>query len=270
MALSFKKKDYYAFTASLLVILFGGLVGHVMGWTQPIEAALRFVTAGAILVGLLALRRNLPKLDGEYARNMEMIGIGTAFFLVSWLPHIGWHVEQRPTMLGLNQGFWAGFFHSWNAVSFLVITYGIYMFHRSVSGRGTDFSMNGPLNLHLGRRDYGFLAAAFAVVLFSASVGQFTGFTEMLAAATTYIQLPFIIAGLYYIYRLRDWGGEVGRSLQLVGVGLMMIMVNWVPHIPWHINGMPSMGVSPGFWLGLFHSWVIAGFLMISYALNEI
>jgi hypothetical protein len=201
---------------------------------------------------------------------MEIVGIGTAFFLVSWLPHIGWHVEQRPEMLGLAKGFWTGFFHSWNAVSFLVITYGIYRFYRSVNEKKVEDVGLGPFNLHLKKRDYAFLGFSFSIALITGIIGQVVGFNDVFAATSTYIQLPFILAGLYYIYRLRDWGGKVGRNLQLIGLGLMMTMVNWIPHIPWHINGMPAMGVSQGFWLGLFHSWVIAGFLMISYAFNEL
>lgn len=270
MALTFNGKDYYALAACLIIMFFGGMAGHVMGWTQSTESAIRFMTATSILLGLIALRRNLPALDGEYARNMEMVGIGTAYFLISWLPHIGWHVEQRPEILGLSRGFWTGIFHSWNAVSFLVITYGIYRFHKSINGDETGPVSVGPLNLHMGRKDFFFLGLSLLIVLLTGLIGQIVGFNRLLSTASTYIQIPFILAGLYYVYRLRGWGGKIGRNLQLIGLGLMMIMINWIPHIPWHMNGMPVMGISQGFWLGFFHSWVIAGFLMISYAFNEL
>lgn len=264
-----EREDYYVLGGAFVLAVLGGILGHVMGWTQATENTLRFFTAGAILLGLIGLYRNIPHLEGVFARNMEMIGIGTATFLISWLPHIGWHLEQRPEIFGLNPGFWAGLFHSWNAVSFLIISYGIYLFHRSLHKDVGDFE-KGFLNLHLGGKDYRFLLLTALVVVVGATAGQVTGFTEILAAATTYIQVPFILAGLYYVYELRTWGGDIGRNLQLIGAGLVLILLNWIPHIPWHMSGMPALGISQGFWLGLFHTWVIGGFLVISYALHKL
>lgn len=269
MGLALKEMDYYFLGGALLLVLIGAVLGHLMGWTQQTELILRFVTGGAIILGLVSLYRNLPHLEGVFARNMEMIGIGTAIFLISWLPHIGWHLQQRPSILGLNPGFWAGLFHSWNAVSFLIMSYGIYLFHKSLNKDMGEFE-KGFLNLHLDWKDYRFLVLAALVVVVGGVVGQITGFTEVLAATTTYIQIPFILAGLYYVYELRTWGGDIGRNLQLIGAGLVLILLNWLPHIPWHIAGMPALGISTGFWLGLFHAWVIAGFLVISYGFHEL
>ncbi|AOV94311.1 hypothetical protein AQV86_00085 [Nanohaloarchaea archaeon SG9] len=269
MDLALKENDYYVLGGAVLLVVLGGILGHLMGWTHSTENTLRFFTGGAILLGLVGLYRNIPHLEGVFARNMEIIGLGTATFLVSWLPHIGWHLQQRPDMLGFNTGFWAGLFHSWNAVSFLIISYGIYLFHKSLNTDVGDFE-KGFLNMHLKEKDYRFLLMAALVVVIGGATGQVTGFTEVLTLSTTYIQIPFILAGLYYVYELRTWGGEIGRNLQLIGVGLVLILLNWLPHIPWHIAGMPGIGISQGFWLGFFHSWVIAGFLVISYALHEL
>lgn len=269
MDLALKEDDYYFLGGVSVIVVLGAILGHVMGWTQATENILRFFTGAAILLGLVGLYRNVPQLDGVFARNMEMIGIGTATFLVSWLPHIGWHLQQRPSLFGLNTGFWAGLFHTWNAVSFLIISYGIYLFHKSLNTDVGDFE-KGFLNLHLRKKDYSFLILSALVVVLGAAVGQITGFTGMLAVSTTYIQVPFILAGLYYIYELRTWGGDIGRNLQLIGAGLVLILLNWIPHIPWHMSGMPAMGISQGFWLGFFHSWMIAGFLVISYALHKL
>jgi hypothetical protein len=269
--LNLERRDYFAIAVAMLFGLLGGIAGHILSWEVQIENSIRIATGLAILLGLFALYRNVPGKKGSYARNLEMIGIGTGFFLVSWIPHIGWHMGENAALLGLSEGFWTGLFHTWNAVSFLIIAYGMYLFYRATkSERDEDFVENGFLNLHLTAEDYQFLMFTGWTILLGAIVGQIVGFSPAFEWATTMIQVPFILAALYFIYRNNVWQGDIGRNLSLVGVGLLIIMIDYIFHIPWHLMDNPAWGISTGFWVGLFHLWITGGFLLIAYAFNEL
>lgn len=269
--LGFTKKDYAVITGVVIFGLLGGLVGHFLDLPVSIEDSTRFVTGLAILAGLYSLKNNIPGKKGSYARNLELLGLGTASFLISWLPHIGWHMSSNPTMLGLSVGFWTGLYHTWNAVSFLVIAYGLFLFYQSTrTERDEEFVSNGFLRLHLTARDYQFLMFTGWTILLGAVVGQVVGFSPVFEWVTTMVQTPFILASIYFISKNNVWEGQIGRSLNLVGIGLFMIMLNYIPHIPWHLMDNPAWGISTGFWVGLFHMWIAAGFILISYGFHEV
>ena len=269
--LGFKRKDYLFISGAILLGVFGGIIGHLQRWPVTIENYTSILTSAAIALGLHSLFRNIQGKKGSYARNLEILGIGSASFLVSWMPHIVWHMADNPAWLNLKIGFWTGFFHTWNTISFLIIAYGMYLFYKSTgSEMKTSFSEDGFMNLHLIGRDYQFLMFTGWTVLLGGIVGQMVGFTSMFEWLTTVAQMPFIIAALYFILKNQVWEGEIGRALNLIGVGLIMIMVDYIPHIPWHIAGNPGMGFSTGFWVGLFHMWITGGFLMIAYGFHEV
>lgn len=267
----FKRKDYFVIAGAIVLSLAGGMAGHLLNWTVSVENYTRLITGFAIAVGLYSLARNIPGKKGSYARNLEMLGIGAASFLVSWLPHIGWHIADNPAWLGLSNGFWTGLFHSWNSLSFLIVAYGMFLFYKSTRiERKEDFVENGFMNLHLTGRDYQFLVFTGWTLLMGGIVGQIVGFSPAFEWATSIIQVPFVLAAIYFILKNQVWEGEIGRSLNLIGVGLLMIMIDYLPHIPWHLAGNPAWSMSTGFWVGIFHLWVAGGFFVMSYGFHEV
>lgn len=83
-----------------------------------------------------------------------------------------------------------------------------------------------------------------------------------------------IVPGIYFIYRARNlWGGHVARYLELIGLGMAVHMLLWIPHIWWHLQGMatadglpPAMlGLDPAFWYIFFHGFSLAAFGFMTY-----
>lgn len=69
----------------------------------------------------------------------------------------------------------------------------------------------------------------------------------------------------------QHWGGQIGRNLQIVGLGLLLFLVSIVPHIEWHVRGAPRpvgppmLGLSSAWWAGFFHVLTIASWTVIIY-----
>ncbi|TYL37203.1 hypothetical protein CV102_17960 [Natronococcus pandeyae] len=69
----------------------------------------------------------------------------------------------------------------------------------------------------------------------------------------------------------QHWGGEIGRNLQLIALGLLFFMAAIVPHIEWHIRGAPEplgppmLGLSSAWWGGFFHVFTIISWVIIIY-----
>jgi len=122
--------------------------------------------------------------------------------------------------------------------------------------------------LNLERNDYlvmaGLAVLAFAMGLLSLSLGEAARITEMII---DYAAMFVIVASLGVIYKARDlWGGEVSRAMELIGVGLAVYMVTYLPHINWHIGGSGSIGPIPGgFLFGFFHALTLATFVLAGY-----
>lgn len=135
--------------------------------------------------------------------------------------------------------------------------------------------------LHLRGEDY----RLFAGVLLAA-VG--VGLVFMLLDLGLEAEILFrwatgliLLVSLFVIYKSREterWGGEVGRSLEIIGAGIAFLVVEWVPHIGWHMQGilqlqeggsaMPAwLGIPGIWWLGFFHAMAAGGFGIVLYGL---
>ncbi len=122
--------------------------------------------------------------------------------------------------------------------------------------------------LNLERNDYlvmvGLAVAAVAAGLVSLSLGEQARITEMVI---DYVALFVIVASLAVIYKARElWGGEVSRALELIGAGLAVYMITYLPHINWHIGGGGALGPIPETFLyGFFHALTLATFVLAGY-----
>ncbi len=79
-----------------------------------------------------------------------------------------------------------------------------------------------------------------------------------------------ILYGVFAIHMsIQSWAGELARYLQLIGTGLAILMLAWIPHIGWHLQDNPAwFGMNPGFWLTLFHSLTILAFGLSAYGFH--
>lgn len=131
--------------------------------------------------------------------------------------------------------------------------------------------------LNMERKDYAVVGGGIALAV---AVGAF--FLAMEAGPAMEQTFRWItglaIAGaVVVIYKARDlWGGEIARSLEIIASGLVMFMLQWIPHIQWHQIGaaqavqggspMPAwFGVPGPWWLGFWHGLGLAAFLIIGY-----
>jgi uncharacterized membrane protein YfcA len=114
--------------AGLLVAIIGGVIGHLFSITVEAELYTRFIASGAIIVSIYFVHRARSAWDGELARYLEIIGAGFIVLMLSWVPHIGWHIRGQPEILGLSASFLIGLFHTLAAVTFLIVGYGFYRF----------------------------------------------------------------------------------------------------------------------------------------------
>lgn len=87
------------------------------------------------------------------------------------------------------------------------------------------------------------------------------------------ILLAFVvIATLVPLLRAsQHWGGEIGRNLQLIALGLVFFMFSIVPHVEWHVLGAPEplgpsmFALSSAWWAGFFHILTIVSWVIIIY-----
>ncbi|MFB6158945.1 MAG: hypothetical protein ABEJ95_04800 [Candidatus Nanohalobium sp.] len=138
MSLNMKRNDYIAIAATLLVPLVAAI--GLMGMSG--NQALVMLTMGTtilagigVIAALVAIYKGREGYGGLVARNLEIIGIGLALFIVTYIPHVLWHIfglmnrnPLGPGWIGLTKAWWAGFFHIGAIAFFLISSYGFYLF----------------------------------------------------------------------------------------------------------------------------------------------
>lgn len=124
------------------------------------------------------------------------------------------------------------------------------------------------MKLLLERRDY-YLAAggvAFSIVA-GFLVALIPQKAPLIDLATNYVPSLIMLVGILFAFLgSKHFGGQVGRCLAVIGVATALLMISWVPHFIWHVLGMTGLlGISPGFWLGFFHTLTGGAFFLYLY-----
>jgi len=131
MDLHINREDVILVTGLVLAAVLNGVIWHVMNFDTAAEGWFRFIEAGAVLTALYGVYRARGLWGGEVARSLEVTSIGIITYMLSYTPHIGWHIANNPAILGIQSEAWIGFFHGISAVSFLIVGYGLYLFAES-------------------------------------------------------------------------------------------------------------------------------------------
>lgn len=124
---------------------------------------------------------------------------------------------------------------------------------------------------YLEKNDYMFLGGGLLLVLLASYIlPNFLADPMSIEAYTRLVVAAVIIYGIFAInMAIQSWAGELARYLQLIGTGLGILMVAWLPHIGWHIQGNPSwLGISPSAWVTMFHGLTVLGFASASYGFH--
>lgn len=131
------RKDTLLLGGSIAVSLVAGVAAAGIQSVQTIAMITLGLTVLAgitVLYALFGIYRGRKPYGGEVARALEIIGIGFGLFIITYLPHVVWHIFglQAGTPLGPSWNFspawWAGFFHIGAIMFFLMATYGFYRF----------------------------------------------------------------------------------------------------------------------------------------------
>ncbi|MFQ3308288.1 MAG: hypothetical protein ACI977_000518 [Candidatus Nanohaloarchaea archaeon] len=131
MELKTTREDVILITGLIAAAVLNGVIWNVMNFGVGAEAWFRFVEGAAVLTAFYGIYRSRGLWGGEVARSLEVTSLGIIVYLLTYIPHIGWHVSGNSASLGIPSGVWVGFFHGISAVSFLIVGYGLYLFSES-------------------------------------------------------------------------------------------------------------------------------------------
>lgn len=125
---------------------------------------------------------------------------------------------------------------------------------------------------NLEKKDWYLFGFAAALSIIGGIMGQYYNFSQPTGILIDQLSLVPIFIGLVFIYLARsEWSGDIARTLELIGIGLAIHMLIFVPHINWHISGstlteLPALlGIAPSFWYVLFHGLSLTAFGLIGY-----
>jgi hypothetical protein len=125
---------------------------------------------------------------------------------------------------------------------------------------------------YLEKQDWYVLGIAGVITLLMGAVGSTSFYTDQTGALVEFASVLPVLAGIVFIYLSRSlWGGSVARYLEVMGAGLAIHMILFIPHIQWHIVGQiegelaPLLGQPPEFWYIFFHGMSLVAFLFVGY-----
>ena len=77
--------------------------------------------------------------------------------------------------------------------------------------------------------------------------------------------LVLLAAPVSIYFGKKVWGGAVGRTFELVSIGLVCVMINRIPQITYNLTSWNFFGLSVRFWAGFFNFLGAVGFAIVSY-----
>lgn len=128
MVLELEQKDYGVILGSLAAITIAAYVGHLQEAPPEIEMYIDYLTAGIIIASLAVMYKASDLLGGDIARNLQLMGVGAAIYLVTYFPHILWHQQRIAAPVSDHFGY--VFYHGATALAFGLVGYGFYGFYK--------------------------------------------------------------------------------------------------------------------------------------------
>lgn len=124
-----QKNDYLLLGGGLVLSLILSLLApRFLQQPMNIEAYSRLMVSAIILWGVFSIHKAIQSWAGELARYLQLIGLGLVILMLSWVPHIGWHLRDNPAWMGMDPTFWVTLFHSLTVLAFIVSSYGFNLF----------------------------------------------------------------------------------------------------------------------------------------------
>jgi hypothetical protein len=127
--MNLERSDLAVIGGALAVSVLTGLL-KASGVNVPLgPLSMLMLPAGIISIVFVYLAAQ--EYGGEIARYLYFIALGIGWFLLMTFPHVFWHQEKMPALLGIDPSFWYIFFHGGILVSYFFIGYGFYLFYKS-------------------------------------------------------------------------------------------------------------------------------------------
>lgn len=258
------RRDWRLSATGLTVVVVAAIVAAVLS----LEAGISFLVID-LLVGLIAVAglyytvKTFDGWGGRIGRRILLVALGINYYgLMLHFVHLPYHTVGNPALLGLVPAFWTGFVHVSSIAAFIVAAYGFYLF--TVIGRGTGIGGD----VVLTRGDRVLMAGWLVVSLIAGVLGQLIQWTYALDILLIWIMIVPALVGLFFVYRgVQRVGGLIARNLTILGVGLFVHILLFVPLVQWHLELMPAwIGIPSGAWYVLLHGMSGVGFLTTTYA----
>jgi len=134
-----EKRDVLGFLVTLAFIIIASFAGRGLG-PATVEYYTSIIMTLLMLLGIFFIYKAGTTWAGDFARYLSIMGGGFLLILISWMPHIHWHMVGLqpgvsgigPTWLSIHPTFWLNFFHLITAMGFGVMTYGFYLFWKEM------------------------------------------------------------------------------------------------------------------------------------------
>lgn len=113
-----------------------------------------------------------------------------------------------------------------------------------------------------------FVAGAIAITVLAGLWAQVMGLEPAADAFIDFLTFAAVAVGLVFVYKARDeLGGETARSIELLGIGLLVFVLAYWPSYTWSTVGNPEwLGMTTGFWSMLFGLANFVGLALVTYA----
>lgn len=99
------------------------------------------------------------------------------------------------------------------------------------------------MGLNFEREDYALIGGSSIAVIVFGLIAQMLQVGPMIELPFDVLMMITTLVGVYFIYRAVDiWGGEVGRYLSIIGLGLAYYALTFIPHVQLHIQGIQAIG----------------------------
>ncbi|MFB6159283.1 MAG: hypothetical protein ABEJ95_06540 [Candidatus Nanohalobium sp.] len=117
------------------------------------------------------------------------------------------------------------------------------------------------------RNDKLFVAGALVMTVLLGLWSQLMALPDGASAFADFITFAAVAGGLVFIYKARDQlGGETARSLEVLGLGLLIYVLAYWPSYKWSVAGSPAwLGLSTEFWSILFALGNFVGLGIVAY-----
>lgn len=122
------------------------------------------------------------------------------------------------------------------------------------------------ININLKREDVSVVGILLFILVIAGNLGAFYGSPILLQKTVIPLTLLVMAGGIYFTVKAKkDWGGKMGRFLDLQAVAMMFLTYMWI--LTAVVNQrMHLLGLKPEYWASYMYTSGAAGFIIAAYS----